>query len=194
MGMHIDGMEPRNFPHLYELGKGSHASGSWGGGSSGSWGGGSSPEDTTRPKPSPTPAPVKPHSPKPQMEGALEASPKTSGYGNGMLLVSSHTGCKAWKQWFHGIPGIEGECDHFSDQIENGTSKVLEPNTVYWLDPFCVHESLPQPQRIKRQLVRLSLPSLCGWPESCTQNPLGIMPSGNILPYRTEFMVDANYQ
>ncbi|MFM9889857.1 MAG: hypothetical protein ACKVOE_04315 [Rickettsiales bacterium] len=126
--------------------------------------------------------------------GIREASPYTSGVGNGMLLVSSLPGCRVWKQWFDGVPGLNGECDHLREQIHEGTSEILAPNMVYWLDPFCIHESMEQPEDTERQLLRLSLPSKCGWNESCTPNPLGIKPTGKILPYRSEFMVDANYQ
>jgi len=126
--------------------------------------------------------------------GGRLASPYTSGFGNGMLLVSSQPGCRVWKQWFDGVPGLNGECDHLRNQIREDTSEILAPNMVYWLDPFCIHESLEQPTDVKRQLLRLSLPSNCGWPESCTPNPLGIKATGQILPYRTQFMVDTNHQ
>jgi len=105
--------------------------------------------------------------------------------GNGMLTVASHAGCRAWKGDFIGRPGYEGECDHLADQCDEGT--LFEANQVYWVDGLCVHESVPQIARVDRQFVRLSMPSTAPWFEGYTVNPLGVMPTGEILP-RREFM------
>lgn len=103
--------------------------------------------------------------------------------GNGMLTVSSHPGCRAWSQTFIGKPGYEGECEHLSDQCE-GAGTLFESGTVYWVDGLCVHESIPMQQATARQFVRLSLPSGAPWFEGYTENPLGVMPTGRILPRR----------
>jgi len=103
-------------------------------------------------------------------------------HGNGMLTVSSHAACQAWRGFFRGWPGVEGECDHLSEQCVLG--EVLEPKTVYWVDGMCVHESMPIDKDINRQFIRLSLPSGGPWFEGYTENPLGIKPSAEILPTR----------
>lgn len=106
----------------------------------------------------------------------------------GMLTVSSHPGCRAWAQEFSGEVGDEGSCGHLRDELlSNGT--VLGAGEVYWLDGMCVHESIPQPASVNRQFVRLSLPSEAPWFEGYTENPLGVLPTGPILP-RRKFMDD----
>lgn len=106
----------------------------------------------------------------------------------GMLTVSSVSGCRAWCQDFKGWPGAEGECDHLSDQCQDESCAVLSPSVAYWLDALCVHESLPMKARTPRQFVRLSLPSTAPWFDGYTENPLGVKPTGPILP-RREFMM-----
>jgi hypothetical protein len=102
---------------------------------------------------------------------------------SGMVLVSSPAGCRAWNQKFEGEPGPEGECDHLRDQLKDeGT--ILEPGVAYWCGGLCVHESMPQRKRTKRQFLRLSLPSKAPWFEGYTENPLGVKPAGEILPRR----------
>lgn len=105
--------------------------------------------------------------------------------GNGMLTVASHAGCRAWAGEFLGRPGYEGECDHLADQCDDGT--LFAPNEVYWLDGLCVHESVPMVKTVDRQFVRLSMPSDSPWFDGYTVNPLGVKPTGRILP-RREFM------
>jgi len=102
--------------------------------------------------------------------------------GAGMLTVSSHPGCIAWNQDFEGWPGWEGECDHLAGQCGVGT--VFGANEVYWVDGLCVHESIPQSNPVSRQFVRLSMPSSAPWFEGYTVNPLGVLPTGEILPRR----------
>lgn len=106
----------------------------------------------------------------------------------GMIIASSPAGCKAWEGTFRGEPGPEGECDHFADQCDEGI--VLEEGVAYWMSATCVHESLPQEEDVERQLIRLSFPSDAPWFEGYTENPLGIEPTGPILPRRDEFMDD----
>ena len=104
----------------------------------------------------------------------------------GMLTVSSHHGCVAWAQNFDGEVGEEGSCEHLRNQLI-GSGTVFGAGEVYWCDGLCVHESMPQPIAVKRQFVRLSLPSTAPWYEGYTENPLGVKPSGTILP-RRKFM------
>ena len=102
--------------------------------------------------------------------------------GNGMLTVASHPGCRAWAGEFIGRPGWEGECDHLADQCDEGT--LFGANEVYWLDGLCVHESVPMTRAVDRQFVRLSMPSDAPWFDGYTVNPLGVKPTGRILPRR----------
>jgi hypothetical protein len=102
----------------------------------------------------------------------------------GMLTVSNIAGCKAWHQSFDGEPVGEGSCDHLADQCSPMAETLLAPNTVYWLDGMCVHESVVQPAETARQFVRLSLPSNADWYEGYTENPLGVLPTGAIKPRR----------
>ncbi len=102
--------------------------------------------------------------------------------GTGLLTVANHPGCRAWAQDFEGRPEVEGDCEHFRDQCDEG--QVLKPGTLYWMNPACVHESLPMTKGVKRQFLRISLPSNADWYEGCTPNPKGIQPTGKIQPRR----------
>lgn len=104
--------------------------------------------------------------------------------GNGMLTVSNPAGCRAYRKTFEGWPGMDGECDHLVDQCTEDTATLFEPNVLYWVDGLCVHESVPMTTRTPRQFVRLSLPSEGPWFEGYTENPLGVKPTGIILPPR----------
>jgi hypothetical protein len=107
----------------------------------------------------------------------------------GMLTVSSHAGCCAWAQQFHGEVGEEGSCEHLRGELRSpGT--IFAPGMVYWVDGMCVHESTRQLGDVDRQFIRLSLPSTAPWYEGYTENPLGVKPSGPILP-RRKFMDEA---
>lgn len=107
----------------------------------------------------------------------------------GMLTVASHVGCRAFAQDFQGEVGDEGDCEHLFDELKS-SGTPFQPREVYWLSGLCVHESLAQPSDVKRQFVRLSLPSTAPWYEGYTENPLGIKPTGPILP-RRKFMDEA---
>ncbi len=56
----------------------------------------------------------------------------------------------------------------------------MQPNTLYWCSPLCVHESLMTRHPAARQFVRVSMPSDAPWHEGYTPNPLGILPTGPI--------------
>lgn len=107
--------------------------------------------------------------------------------GTGMLTVASVPGCRAWRGTLAGRPGDEGECDHLKSQCSDADAVEFGAGKVYWLDGLCVHESMPMIERAPRQFVRLSMPSTAPWFEGYTVNPLGIEPTGPILP-RREFM------
>lgn len=105
--------------------------------------------------------------------------------GNGMLTVSSTSHCKAYLGMFEGTPGPEGECEHLTLPNEG---ILFEANQVYWVDGACVHESLPVEEDTQRQFVRLSMPNNGPWFDGYTENPTGILPSGEILSKRSLFM------
>jgi len=106
-----------------------------------------------------------------------------SSKATGAITVSSHIGCRAWEQEFDGQPQDEGDCEHLRPQLQS-VGTIFEPNGVYWFDGMCVHESIIQTIPVCRQFVRISLPSTCPWYEGYTDNPLGIKPTGPILPRR----------
>jgi len=117
------------------------------------------------------------------MNAAWGGSQRPWASATGMLTVSSHHGCVAWAQDFDGEIGEEGSCEHLRNQLSSpGT--LFGAGEVYWCDGLCVHESIPQPIPVKRQFVRLSLPSTAPWYEGYTENPLGVQPTGPILPRR----------
>lgn len=101
---------------------------------------------------------------------------------NGMILGASAEGCKVWKQNFEGFPDEEGSCEHLKDQLNKGI--VMKSNTLYWCEPLTVHESIPVSENVKRQFIRLSMPNKYPWFEGYTPSPVGIKPTGPILPKR----------
>lgn len=107
-----------------------------------------------------------------------------SSKATGMLTTASHVGCRAWNQRFEGETGPDGECEHLANQLREDAAEFFLPEAVYWVDAYCVHESIPQVKQVARQFVRLSLPSTAAWFEGYTENPLGIKPTGPILPRR----------
>ena len=108
--------------------------------------------------------------------------------GDGMYLVSSEIGCRAWNQSFNGWPGYEGECDHLMDECKKENETIFQKNEVYWVDGLCVHESLPMKKDTFRQMVRLTMPNDNPWFEGFTLNPKGIKHTGKMMPRRIEFM------
>jgi len=104
--------------------------------------------------------------------------------GNGMLTVASHAGCRAWRQTFAGRVGLEGEAEHLMPQAREDAAVTFGAGEVWWVDGACVHASLPMAHPTARQFVRLSLPSEAPWFEGYTVNPLGVKPSGPVLPRR----------
>lgn len=111
------------------------------------------------------------------------------GYGSsGMTMVSSHVGCVAWEQVFHGYPAGNGDCAHLVPQLCDEAATVLEPNVVYLCSPLTVHCAIPMEREVRRQFCRVSFPSDAPWYEGYTENPRGIRPTGPVHPRRTEFM------
>lgn len=111
--------------------------------------------------------------------------PPPGGWGaKGMLLVASHVGCVAYNQEFIGWPEANGDCSKLIDQCNPENEIVLEPNVVYSFSGMTVHKPLIFENSIKRQFLRLSMPSDAPWFEGYTQNPMGVLPTGKILPPR----------
>jgi hypothetical protein len=104
--------------------------------------------------------------------------------GTGLLTIASSPGCKAWKQDFQGEPNHEGDCEHMRPQCSEDHGEILKPGSLYWFSSLCVHESLRLSVERRRHFVRLSLPSMADWYEGCTPNPLGVKPSGRVMPRR----------
>lgn len=104
--------------------------------------------------------------------------------GTGMLTVASHVGCRAWAQEFEGRADGEGGCEHLRDQLDPAAEVVFGAGELFWLDGLCVHESIVQLRPVFRQFVRLSMPSCSPWFEGYTENPLGVKPTGPVLPRR----------
>lgn len=104
----------------------------------------------------------------------------------GFILASNVPGCRAWKQTVWSDPINDGECGHMEEFLKDENSEVLKGGIAYWLNPMCVHESLPMDEDKQRQLIRLSFPNDCPWFEGYTENPLGVKATGIILPRRKE--------
>lgn len=104
--------------------------------------------------------------------------------GTGLLTVSNVEGCKAWNQSFKGEPKFEGDCEHLREECKEENATLLKANTLYWMSPSCVHESIPMQVDTIRTFVRVSLPSKCDWYDGCTPNPLGVKPTGKIARRR----------
>ena len=108
--------------------------------------------------------------------------------GTGLLTVANKIGCRAWMKNYDGEPEAEGDCEHMRNLFPEDKGVLLQPNQMYWLNPLCVHESIPVTEDMERQFVRISLPSKADWYEGCTPNPLGVQPTGKVQPRRTRFM------
>lgn len=111
----------------------------------------------------------------------------------GMVLASTHVGCRAWKQWFAGYPDANGDCAILKRQCDPSREVLMQANVAYWCGPLTVHEPLVMPQETKRQFIRLSGPSTAPWYDGYTVNPLGFQPTGPIhAPRPAAFMRGEN--
>jgi hypothetical protein len=111
------------------------------------------------------------------------------GYASsGMVVASSHTGCRAWGGIIDAWPGPNGDCEHMRGLLRDEDAIDLRGGRAYRLNPSAVHEAIPLQRVTHRQFVRLSLPSDAPWYEGYTRNPTGVQPTGPIHGPRTEFM------
>lgn len=109
------------------------------------------------------------------------------GWGaNGMLTASTHVGCRAWNQTFHGEAA--SDCEHLRSELLDSARVTLHPGRAYAFGALTVHESIPVERACERQFVRLSMPSDAPWFDGYTVNPMGVRPTGPILPRRSEQM------
>lgn len=72
-----------------------------------------------------------------------------------VLIASSYPGCKVYLGNFVGHPKVGGDCSHLIEQ--SMSVLILKPNTVYYLNKFCIHESLIMTEDVERTLIRISL-------------------------------------
>lgn len=77
----------------------------------------------------------------------------------GMLITSSHEGCRVWQGEYAGEPRQGGDCEHLRSQLAKMTNLLLEPFKLYWMNSTAIHESLPMPQTVRRSLLRITLPA-----------------------------------
>lgn len=73
----------------------------------------------------------------------------------GFLMASSYSACRAWMGKYDGSPEQGGNCSHI--KLDEGF--LLKANKIYLGNSTCIHESLPLPQKIKRTLIRITLPA-----------------------------------
>lgn len=102
--------------------------------------------------------------------------------GNGMLLVSNTNNlCSMWVGHFDGVPVNDGDCEHLRPQLDNAERFDFQAGDVIWADGLLVHESFAPTESVHRQFVRISLPNNAPWFKGYTENPLGILPCGDII-------------
>lgn len=102
------------------------------------------------------------------------------------MLLASNTDdlCKYWTGHVKGTPVNDGDCEHLKDQLPNMAEYSMKNGDVVWADGLLVHESLPSQKDIDRQFIRISLPNNAPWFVGYTENPLGILPCGEIINQR----------
>ncbi len=120
--------------------------------------------------------------------GGTGPGPGGSWGTGGMVVTASHTGCVAYPGEFQGRIGPNGDCEHLRPMLAGRAAVPLLGGRAYRLNSTAIHESIRMPSRVRRQFVRLSLPSEAPWYEGYTSNPLGIKPEGPIHPARAAFM------
>lgn len=77
------------------------------------------------------------------------------GYSRMSVIVASNViGCRAWRGEYQGQPKSDGDLSH----LELGDGEVLNANTGYLLSRDCIHESMIQPESVRRTFLRIALP------------------------------------
>lgn len=106
----------------------------------------------------------------------------------GMYVAASRFGCVGYDQEFEGEVEDDGGAEHLRDQCRARDQVTMEGHCLFFCNGLAVHESVARPFDMKRQFLRVSLPNSCPWYEGYTPNPLGILPTGPILPARAAQM------
>lgn len=106
----------------------------------------------------------------------------------GMYLAASVTASMGWVGDFQAVIGPDGEVDQLDLQTHRLDPIALVKGTVYHCNSHFLHQALPLAQTVQRQFVRVSTPSDAPWYEGYTENPLGIRPTGPVLPSRSAQM------
>jgi hypothetical protein len=75
----------------------------------------------------------------------------------GTLIASNFPGCDVWTGRFFNTPGQGGSCEHMLGELLGMNHFTMEPNRTYVMNSTCIHKSMPLMQRVKRQLIRLTL-------------------------------------
>ena len=127
------------------------------------------------------------------VDGSLlefQGTPTTNWGARSAFVLSNIAGCRAWNQrGIQGAPRPDGECDHLLPLLHPENAAVFEANRIYWMAELCVHESMPLEADSYRQFVRLTIPfsqETDVWFEGYTLNPLGVLPTGKIMPRRPQ--------
>jgi hypothetical protein len=111
------------------------------------------------------------------------------GWGaGGMFVAASHHGCEAWRGVLEAAVGHDGSCEHLRPRLEEMEHVKMEAGVLYHVSPGCIHQAKPAGYNQTRQFFRLSMPSDAAWFEGYTPSPLGVAPTGPILPRRVEQM------
>lgn len=74
-----------------------------------------------------------------------------------VIVVASEPGCRVWNGKFTGEPTKDGDLQHISQQLDEGT--ILPRNVGFLLSPDCVHESIVLKENTQRTFLRIALPN-----------------------------------
>jgi hypothetical protein len=102
---------------------------------------------------------------------------------SGMLLASTNRGCKVWRATLEADFDEQSGCEHLRSKLGEGFE--TRPGEAYWLSTYAIHETLGS-NAGPRQFIRVSMPSDAPWFDGYTVNPLGVLPTGPILPRRKQ--------
>lgn len=97
---------------------------------------------------------------------------------DGIYLASTDGACQVWNTQVYDSDELGG-CDYPDKNVE---TKVMEPNTLYWMTDRTPHESLENETTSKRQFFRLVSEKVGIWSKAdSTENPLGVKPKTKII-------------
>jgi hypothetical protein len=74
----------------------------------------------------------------------------------GILLASTHTGCKAYSGTVEGNPAKGGDCSHLD--LSATDELIMKPSHAYFGNVTMIHESLPTEADQERTVCRIILP------------------------------------